>query len=74
MPYKNVKKENLHLKSVTMIDPVTGWYEIAQYEDKIAMSVADLVETTCLYRYPIPIEIMYEQGNEFIGHELRKKT
>ena len=27
------KKENLPLKSVTMIDPVTGWFEITQYED-----------------------------------------
>ena len=24
------KKENLHLKAVTIIDPVTGWFEIAQ--------------------------------------------
>ena len=28
------KKENLYLKYVTMIDNVTGWFEIAQYEDK----------------------------------------
>ena len=28
------KKENLHLKSVTMINSVTGWFEIAQYDDK----------------------------------------
>ena len=25
------KKENSHLKAVTMIDTVTGWSEIAQY-------------------------------------------
>ena len=29
------KKENLHLKAVPMIDPVTGWFEITKYEDKI---------------------------------------
>ena len=28
------KKENLHLKSVTMIDPVTGWFEVLRYDDK----------------------------------------
>ena len=42
---RKVKKENLHIKTVTMIDPVTGWFEIAQYDDKIATSIATLVET-----------------------------
>ena len=27
-------EEKLHLKAVTMIDPVTGCFEIAQYDDK----------------------------------------
>ena len=54
------KKENSHLKSVTAIDPVTGWFEIAQYKDKGAISIAKLVETTVLSRYPRPIEIMYD--------------
>ena len=29
-----------------MIDPVTGWFEIAQHDDKRAISIAKLVETT----------------------------
>ena len=33
---------------------------------------ANLVETTWLSRYPQPIEITYDQGKEFIGHEFRK--
>ena len=45
-----------------MINPVTGWFEIAQYEDKREISIANLVETTCLSIYPIPIEIKYYQG------------
>ena len=55
-----------------MTDPVTGWFEISQYEDKRAISIGNLVETMWLYRYPIPIEITYDQGKEFIGHEFRK--
>ena len=55
-----------------MIDPVTGWFEIMKYNDKRAISIANLVETTWLYRYPIPIEITYDQGSEFIDHEFRK--
>ena len=41
----------------------------AQYNDKRAIFIANLVETTWLSRYPRPIGITYEQGSEFIGHE-----
>ena len=66
------KRKNLHLNAVTMIDPVTGWFEIAQYEDKIAISTANLVETSWMSRYPRLIKITYNQGEEFIGHEFIK--
>ena len=36
------------------------------------ITIANLIETTWLARYPRPIEIMYDQGKEFIGHEFRK--
>ena len=36
-----------------MIDPVTGWSEITQYDDKRAISIENLVETMWLTRYPI---------------------
>ena len=42
-----------------MIDPVTEQFGIVQYEDKRAISIAKLVETTCISRYPRPIEITY---------------
>ena len=51
-----------------MIDPVTGWFEITRYNNKRVISIADLVETKCLSRYPRPMEIRYDQGSEFIGH------
>ena len=50
-------------------NPVTGWFEIAQYEDKRAIYIVNLVETMWLSIYPRPIEILYYQGKEFIGHE-----
>ena len=43
-----------------------------QYNNKRAISIADLVKTTWLTGYPRPMEIMYDQGPEFIGHEFRK--
>ena len=45
-----------------MIDPVTGQFEIAQYDDKRAVSIANLFETTWMSRYPIQTEITYDQG------------
>ena len=44
------KKDNLHIIAVKMIDPVTGWFEIVQYNDKISICVANRVETTLLSR------------------------
>ena len=38
-----------------MIDPVTGWFEITQYNNKIVISIANLVESMWLSRYPIPM-------------------
>ena len=35
------KKENLHLKAVTSIDPVPGWFENVCYDDKIAITIAN---------------------------------
>ena len=45
-----------------MIDPVTGWSEITQYNNKIAISMENLAETTWLSIYPRPMEITYDQG------------
>ena len=43
-----------------MINPVTGWFEVVRYDYKRAITTANLVETTRLYRYPRPTEIMYD--------------
>ena len=55
-----------------MIEPVIGWFKIIQYDDKRALSIANLVETAWLARYPKPMEIVYDQGSEFMGCEFRK--
>ena len=55
-----------------MIDPVTVWFEITQYDDKRTISIVNLVETMWLTRYTITAEITYDQGSEFIIHAFRK--
>ena len=39
-----------------MVDPVTGWFLITQYNNNRAMSNVNLVETMWLFIYPRPIE------------------
>ena len=55
-----------------MMELVTGWFRIMQYDNKIAISIANFVENTCVTSYPIPIYIMYDQGSKFIDYEFRK--
>ena len=68
----------LILKSLTMIDPVTGWFEIVQYSYKQASTIKNLVKKTWLCRYPLPTRVKYNRGNEFLSHawknELIKKN
>ena len=54
-----------------MIDPVTGWFEITQSNNKKARMLANLVETMWLVRYPWSVKITYYQGGELLGHELK---
>ena len=55
-----------------MIDSVTGWFKVLQYYDKGSITIANLVETKWMFRYPRLIEITYDQGKAFIGHDFRK--
>ena len=54
-----------------MTDPVTVWFEVMQYCNNKAMKIANLMETTWLIRYSSPVEITYDQGGEFLGHEFK---
>ena len=65
---KKGKNEHLNIKAITMLDSVTGCSKITEYNGKRAISIANLVETKSLTTYPRPIEIMYAQGSEDIGH------
>ena len=54
-----------------MIDPVTVWFVVKQYSDKKAMVIVNLVGTTWMVRYPLPVEIKYDQGGEFLGNRFK---
>ena len=73
-PYKLKRKgkETLTLQAVTMIDPASGWFEIAEYKDKESNTIANLIEQTWLSRYPWPEKCIYDRGSEFIGSEFQE--
>jgi transposase InsO family protein len=55
-----------------MIDPATGWFKIHQYDDKRAITVANIAKEEWFFRYPWPTQVTFDRGSEFIGHEFKK--
>jgi transposase InsO family protein len=65
-PYKIGKGKNeATLHALTMIDPATGWFEIAEIDIKRADEIINRLELTWLTRYPWPTEIIMDRGREF---------
>jgi hypothetical protein len=60
-------KKTLILHAVTMIDPATGWFEVKQIPNKRADTIANIVETTWLTRYPRPSKCITDRGTEFMA-------
>jgi hypothetical protein len=53
------------LHALTMIDPATGWFEIAEIDIKQANEIINRLEFSWLTRYPWPTEIIMDRGREF---------
>lgn len=55
-----------HIHVMTMIDPVTGWFEVAPLPGKkTAYEAQRILDSVWLARYPRPREIGYDGGGEF---------
>ena len=50
-----------------MIDPATGWLEIADIETKCADVIVNVTEQTWLTWYPWPEQVTYDHGMEFMA-------
>jgi len=69
-PYNITQKKSkrpLTLWAVTMIDPATGWFEIASINTKRADVIANIVEQTWFTRYPWPSQVILDRGTEFMA-------
>ena len=56
-------KKTLKLWCITMIDPATGWFEMAQIPNKTAAEIADITEKTWFTRYLLPQQIVFASSN-----------
>ena len=52
---------------LTMIDPDTGWFEMAQIPNKMAAEIADITNKTLFTRYPLPQRIVFDRGTKFMA-------
>ena len=50
-----------------MIDPATGWFEMAQIPSKMAAEIADITEKTWFTRYPLPQRIVFDRGTKLMA-------
>ena len=65
-PYTVGKGKKKHeLRCMTMIDPVTGWFEIARIKSTSSEEAQRIFDSMWLARYPRPQEIRFDNGTEF---------
>ena len=67
-PYTITRKKPkvpLTLWCLTMIDPATGWFEMAEIKNKFAYTIANKLEQSWLSRYPWPSQVTSDRGSEF---------
>ena len=58
--------------ATTMIDPATGWFEIAPAFHRTAAEAARTLDEQWFCRYPRPQECIHDQGTEFTGADFQK--
>ena len=59
------KKKTIQLQALTMIDPTTGWFEIAAVDDATAECCMKAMDDTWINRYPRPQYMGIDGGSEF---------
>ena len=65
--FKRKGKSTLTLWALTMIDPATGWFEVADISTKRADIIANVLEQSWLTRYPWPTKVVMDRGTEFMA-------
>ena len=59
------KNKTYELRCMTMVDPVTNWFEISRIKSPSSEECQRIFDSTWLARYPRPKEIGFDNGGEF---------
>ena len=54
-----------------MIDPTTGWFEMAQIPNKTAAEIADITEKSWFTCYPLPQRIVFDRRTKFMAESVK---
>jgi transposase InsO family protein len=65
-------EKELSIQAITMCDPATGWFEVAEIKDKISEGTAKIFDQTWFCHYPNPKRCISDNGNEFLGKEFQE--
>jgi transposase InsO family protein len=57
---------------MTICDPVTGWFEVAEIKDNTAAETAKILDQVWFCCYPRPLRCITDNGNEFLGTEFQE--
>ena len=60
-------KNPLKLWCLTIIDPATGWFEMAQVPNKTSEEIKDITEKIWFTRYTLPHLIVFDRGTKFMA-------
>jgi transposase InsO family protein len=69
----SVGEQKISFSALTMIDMVTNLVEVVRVHNKTAAHVAMQFENTWLSRYPRPMNVIHDQGGEFIGQKFLQR-
>jgi transposase InsO family protein len=69
----NIGDKELKFSALTIIDMVTNLVEVVRIDNKSAAHVAMHFENTWLSRYPRPMNVIHDQGGEFIGADFQRR-
>ena len=60
-------KNLLKLWCLTMINPATVWFGMAQIHNKTAAEISDITKKNWFTRYPLPQRIVFDRGTKFMA-------
>jgi transposase InsO family protein len=69
----SIGDQKLKFSALTMIDMVTNLAEIVRVHNKTASHIALCFENAWLARYPRPMNVIHDQGGEFMGFDFQRR-